>query len=368
VNILWLGKRFYTNKDALRERFGRMYCIPRRWQQMEQQIRLWLVDYHTRETIREFDAGMEVIATPLFCFESLRQLFRALVTRRVRCIVASGDCYLGLLGWLLARLSGAIFVFDVYDKYDEFSSYRQPPGLDLFSFLLRRADRLMFASRELATKLGPKSCVPFCVVPNGVDSTLFFPRETRASRRTLGLPEDVRFVGYFGSMEPDRGVADLMDAVGRLRASGLSVEVLLAGKALPDLPLDIVGIRYLGMVPHAQIPFLLSACDVVVVPYRLSPFMDMGASCKIAEYLACRRPMVVTSTPNFVANFPVQVAMMGQALCQASDPNDMARALAYQLEACVIPPPAENMTWDAIADDVLRWIHGGDGNRAVEDI
>ncbi len=119
------------------------------------------------------------------------------------------------------------------------------------------------------------------------------------------------------------------------------------------------------MVPHKQMPGLLSACDVVVVPYRLSPIMNMGASCKIAEYLACRRPLVATITPNFLDNFPMQAAMMGQSLCQASDPDDMARALAYQFEARVIPPLAENMTWETIADDTLRWLQEDDVNRVT---
>jgi glycosyltransferase involved in cell wall biosynthesis len=356
VKILWLGKRFYTNKDALREHFGRMYRIPVRWQQTRQRVRLWLVDYHTRETVSEVDAGMEIVAAPVFGFESIRQVLSTLVTSRPRCVVASGDCYLGLLGWTLARMSGAVFVFDVYDKYDEFDGYRKVCGFDLFAFLLRRADRLTFASRGLAKQIGAELSVPVRVVANGVDSTVFGPRDMRASRCDLGLPDDILFIGYFGGMEPDRGVADLIDAIGRMRAIGIVVELLLAGKAVPDLSLDAPWIRYLGMVPHKQMPTLLCACDVVVVPYRLSPFMDMGASCKIAEYLACRRPLVATATPNFLNNFPAQAAMMGDALCQPSDPDDMARALAYQLKMHAIPPAADDMTWDVIADGALQWI------------
>lgn len=360
MNILWLGKRFYTNKDALREQFGRMYRIPLRFQQKGERVRLWLVDYHTRETIRQDDAGMEIATAPLLHFESLRQVWRALVTRRARYIIASGDCYLGLLGWLLARLSGALFVFDVYDKYDEFAGYHRYRRFDLFAFLLKRADRLMFASQGLALKVAVDSQAPFRVVPNGVDTTLFSPRDMLACRRELGLPEGARFIGYFGSMEADRGVADLMEAVSRLRDTGVHVELLLAGNAAPDLSFDAAWIRYLGMMPHKLVPVLLNACDVVVVPYRLSPLMDMGASCKIAEYLACGRPLVTTTTPNFLANFPAQAGMMGQALCLSSNPGDMARALAHQLEARTILPSAENMTWETIADGTLRWLQGND--------
>ena len=356
MNILWLGKRFYTNKDTLSEHFGRMYQLPQQWQQAGQQVRLWLVDYHTRESIRGNDGGMVVATTPLFSLEFMRQVFYTLITKRAHYIIASGDCYLGLLGWILARLSGAIFVFDVYDKYDVFSGYRRLGSFDLFVFLLKRADRLMFASKKLAETLSKKLHAPHFVVPNGVDSALFGPRSMQACRQELGLREDILFVGYFGGMEWEHGVADLIDAVACLRAKGQAVELLLAGRAVPELPLDAPGIRYLGMVPHTKIPLLMNACDVLVVPYRHGPFIDMAASCKIAEYLACRRPLVSTDTPNLSANFPTQAGMMGPALCRVSDPNDMARALAYQLKTHMVLPMPERITWDAIADDTLRWL------------
>ena len=356
MEILWLGKRFYTNKDALSEHFGRMYQLPQKWQRSGQSVRLWLIDYHSRKSIHENDDGMLVASTPLLSLEFVRQLLHTLVTKRAHYIIASGDCYIGLLGWILARLSGAAFVFDVYDKYDEFAGYRRLGGFDPFKFLLKHADRLMFASRRLAKAFTTKLCAPIRVVPNGVDSVLFAPRDMRVCRRELGLPDDVLFVGYFGGMEAERGVADLIDAVTRLRAHGQVVELLLAGKAVPELPLDITGVRYYGMVPHAQIPLLINACDVVVVPYRHGPFIDMAASVKIAEYLACQRPLVVTDTPNYSDNFPAQAAMMGQALCRAADPDDMARALVYQLETHMILSVPERIGWESIAEDALYWL------------
>ena len=34
-NILFLGKRFYTNKDALQERFGRIFHLPMEWARLD---------------------------------------------------------------------------------------------------------------------------------------------------------------------------------------------------------------------------------------------------------------------------------------------------------------------------------------------
>ena len=81
--------------------------------------------------------------------------------------------------------------------------------------------------------------------------------------------------------------------------------------------------------------------------------MDMGASCKIAEYLLCERPLVATDTPNFVGNFPTQAAELGSALCKSGDPADLARALSFQFEQGHIATPPIELTWQAIAASVL---------------
>lgn len=359
MKILWLGKRFYTNKDALSEHYGRMYQLPRKWQEAGVQVRLWLIDYHTRETLYTQDGDMLVASAPMVSFGTLHQLFRALITNRANYIVASGDCYIGMIGWILARLSGASFIFDIYDKYDVFAGYHRIGWFDPFGFLLKHADRLLFASRRLADTLRPRMRAPYQIVLNGVDLDVFKSMEMLACRRELGLSEDAIIIGYFGAMEPERGLADLIAAVALLRSQGKSVELLLAGKASPEIQLDSPEIHYLGMVPNRQVPLLLNACDILVIPYRHGPFIDMAASCKITEYLACRRPLVVTDTPNFMENYPQQAAMLGQALCRVSDPEDMARAFAYQFDARKILPLPENVSWDAIAANTLSWLRSG---------
>jgi len=52
-SVLFIGKRFYTNRDALTERYGRIYQLPHLWAEDGVSTRLWLVDYKTRETRRQ---------------------------------------------------------------------------------------------------------------------------------------------------------------------------------------------------------------------------------------------------------------------------------------------------------------------------
>jgi len=156
-------------------------------------------------------------------------------------------------------------------------------------------------------------------------------------------------------MELDRGVGDLIAAIQLLREKKEDVRLLLCGKEHPSTPLSHDWIIYRGMVAHVEMPLYLNASNVLAIPYRASTFMDMGASCKIAEYLMCERPIVSTRTPNFVANFPLQAEELGLGLCDAENIPDLARAIDLQLHApklLTVP----RMGWPEIAARALNAI------------
>jgi glycosyltransferase involved in cell wall biosynthesis len=352
VSVLFIGKRYYTNRDALAERYGRIYQLPWNWANAGVRTRLWLIDYHGREQARLADGPLDVQSTPIFSRSALRRAWAELMSSAraaaPRTVVASGDCYIGLLAYRIARRVGATFVFDVYDKYDEFAGYRRFGGFDLFSFLLDKSDTRLFASRALMHDLGRQHSSNW-LVPNGVDTARFRPVDLHAARRTTALPEDALLIGYFGGMEPDRGVEDLIAAVRRLRNASSRIELLLGGKPPAGLDLGGPGLRFVGNVPFERMPEMLASCDLLAVPYRRSAFMDAGASNKIAEAIACRRPIVATRTPNLMANFPAQAAHLGELLAEPGDPVDLERAIGAQLAERRLVDMPDGMTWTDIS-------------------
>ncbi len=96
--ILFLGKRFYTNKDALEERFGRIFHLPREWAKAGHSVFLWLIDYHSRKPERRLLDGMEIASTPFLSAAMLKSALGVVMRVRPKVVVASGDCYIGLLG------------------------------------------------------------------------------------------------------------------------------------------------------------------------------------------------------------------------------------------------------------------------------
>lgn len=350
MRILFLAKRRYTNQDVLSERFGRVYHLPREWRALGHEARLELIDYRSLRSDARPDPGLPLRSHPFLSPLTAVRLLALARRWRPDAVVAGGDCVLGLIGRRLARAAGAPLAWDVYDDYRTFSGYRLFLGWDAWGHLMARADLVLYASRALAEAHAGDG--PAALVANAVDPERFAPMPTERARAELGLdPGGVQWIGYFGSMEPDRGVADLVAAVGRLREGGGDVRLLVCGRRHPSTALDRPWIDYRGTVPHTRMPLFVNACDVVAVPYRRSAMMDRGASCKIAEYLACRRPVAATRTPNLLANFPRQAEALGAALAEPGDAEGLARAIRHQLRHGVVAPVPEGMTWAEVARD-----------------
>lgn len=351
MKVVWLSKRHYTHKDALVERFGRVYQLPLEWSRSTT-IRLELLDYYSRKSMEAADGALGISSTPVRSPIAVRKMIRRIFEFRPDVIVVSGDCFIGLLSLWLARRTNARLVFDIYDDYRKFGAYRAFLGWNAYGHLLRRADLVLYASQALAKKHDEGT--RWHLVPNGVDPDLFRPQSTIAARTRVGLAVDgTRWVGYFGGMEPERGSDDLIAAVGLLHARDPSVRLVLCGKRVPGQALDKPWVDYRGSVEHTRIPDFINACDVVALPYRHGPMIDMASSCKIAEYLFCERPLVATGTPNLVSNFPMQAQELGPALCTPGDPADLARAIDYQLKVHRIVSRPEQHTWADISQDTL---------------
>lgn len=347
MRLLFIGKRFNTNRDALLEKFGRNYQFPLHLAQRHS-VTLWLVDYHSKTTIQCSEGPLTITSTPVKNLAVFKHYLLGTYknAQPIDIVIASGDCYIALMAQRIAKKLQAKFIFDVYDKYDEFGGYIKPLGFDLFGHLLKTADMRLFASHTLLHSLGqPKHDA---ILSNGLDANHFRPIDKAKARHKLQLPADATYVGYFGSMEPDRGVQDLIAAVQILREQGQRIELLLGGKAHNSLQLDQPGIRYLGNVPFADVPYALAASDVLAIPYRRSPFMDAGASNKIAEAMACQRPIVATRSPNLTANFPQQAQILEPYLAEPSQPSSLATALAQQLLDKKLVAAPQNIYWSGI--------------------
>jgi len=164
----------------------------------------------------------------------------------------------------------------------------------------RRADAAILVSEHLKEYLSQSA--PVHIVPSGLDLDLFRCIPQEEACRHLGLSPDRRRVLFVGDPGDPRKRYDLarqsVDLVNRTMPAEL-----------------VIGWR----VPHAEMPFYMSACDALVFTSRAE-----GSPNAVKEVLACDLPVVSVA----VADVPLRLqGIPGCEVCADDSPETIAAAL-----------------------------------------
>jgi glycosyltransferase involved in cell wall biosynthesis len=173
----------------------------------------------------------------------------------------------------------------------------------------KRADALICVSQFTADRLlahtSPKQDIH--VIPHGVDTMRFCPTESltqsqlvddQAALERLGLDAG-QYVLYVGTLEPRKGVAQLIGAFDRVAARHPDVKLVLAGKRgwgldVIDCALDVAKHRdrivELGFVADDDVAVLYRGARVVTYPSE-----EEGFGLPALEAIACGAPLITTS-------------------------------------------------------------------------
>ena len=200
------------------------------------------------------------------------------------------------------------------------------------SWLARESDALIACSASMAEEIsdlfGP-GLAPISVIPNGIDASRwpFAPR-----RRHDGPPQLL----YFGRLEYEKGVHDLIAALPRIRRGHPGTTLTIAGEGTQQDWLTEVArknkvlkaVRFAGHTNHAELLDLLHRADVAVLPSHYEPFGIVAL-----EAIAAGAPLVTTN-----------VGGLGEAVIDGQTglscpPRDVA-ALATAVRAALDDPVA----------------------------
>ncbi|MEI6916617.1 MAG: glycosyltransferase [Armatimonadota bacterium] len=172
-----------------------------------------------------------------------------------------------------------------------------PPPFETFrTYTLRNADFVVGRSAEAAEIVHRKGYKgPSAVVPNAVDTDLFYPMDKDKCRMELGFQGFV--VGYVGRLVEEKGLSDLVEAVA---VCGDDVRLVMVGagpyrddlqKQATDLGCG-ARVTLLDARPLTELPRLMNAFDALALPSRTTATWKEQYGRVIIEAQACGTPVI----------------------------------------------------------------------------
>ncbi len=174
------------------------------------------------------------------------------------------------------------------------------------------------------------------IVPNGVDTTLFFPMGNKgALRRELGLKEDDNMMLFVGSLEKNRTYKrpDMLIRILRDLNKKLNIYLVIVGageisRELKTLT-NTLGLEdrvcFAGRVDDLDLPKYYSAADVFVLPSNKTKEEAFGIV--FLESMACGTPVVGSDIPGVR-----EVIGEGGLVFKPGDEKDLIRSILCLLE------------------------------------
>jgi len=166
--------------------------------------------------------------------------------------------------------------------------------MPFITWALKNADLVHSVSSHIANvaqKIGAKKIM---IVPNGVDTHIFYPQDRNQMRRKLGYRIDEKIVVSSSRLTPKNGLGYLIRAVGKVPRLKLiiigdgeqkkSLQTLISRLNLADR------VFLLGHLEHSKLPGYLNMADIFC-----RPSINEGFGISFIESMACKIPTIGTN-------------------------------------------------------------------------
>ena len=240
----------------------------------------------------------------------------------------------------------------------------------MIAFALRRARTVFSVAYHLQEKIVTLGIEGqhICVVPNGVNHEVFYPRDQNAARARLGLPPQKKIALFVGNLVDVKGLPYLIEAAALSTKVRKDLLFLIVGEgphkqALHRLIVEHQlqeHVRLLGSKSHQEIPSWMSSCDLLCLPS-----LSEGCPNVVIEALASGRPVAGTE----VGDIPRLLRMPAGGYTVA--PGDskalaegIAKVLAQAWDPDVLSRSVQALTWEKTASEICARVSAEfDGSR-----
>lgn len=193
---------------------------------------------------------------------------------------------------------------------------------------------------------GEANCKTFV---NGVDLSVFYPRDKKKMRKLYHIPEEAFVVSFVGQFSERKGILRLLEAINCLE----NVYLVSAGKG-PQKP-EGERVLFCRSIASEEVPSLLCTSDIFVLPT-----LNEGCPNVILEAMACGVPIVTSDRP-FVYDIldktsavlvnPNDIQEIANAIDQLQKNKDFREKLSARSLSIV-----QQFTIQERASKIIKWI------------
>jgi teichuronic acid biosynthesis glycosyltransferase TuaC len=216
------------------------------------------------------------------------------------------------------------------------------------------ATRITAVSSALAQAVRNIADRTIDVIFNGADERVFYARDRDACRERLGLPQDRPVIAYVGNLFRNKGIFDLIDAIGGMRQ--LNPVLVLAGEGMHGGQAETsardagIDARFTGRLDPEGVAALFGACDVATLPS-----FNEGLPNVVCEAMLSARAVVATTVggiPEIIRNGesgllvpPHQPGQLREALTRVLQDGNFRHGCENNARRFA----AANLTWNVSA-------------------
>jgi len=252
---------------------------------------------------------------------------------------------------------------------------RAPRLQPAFRALLRGADGVVAINEHMRALFGGalKRGGEMRLIPSGVDTDLFHPRERGATRARLGIESDACAIVFVGSLIPRKGVDVAIAALARA-AVPATTRLLLVGEGSERAALEAQArdlgiaarVHFLGQRSLAEVAETMAAADAFVLPshYEGRPNVVLEAQASglavIASDIPGCRDLIAAGETGLLAPAG-DAGALADAFAQVADDAALRRRLGANALAAIRDG---GLTWDSCAERYAEFYHDLIGARS----
>ena len=186
---------------------------------------------------------LRTLLAPLHFIRAAITIFKLVHSEKIDLIRANDPFWMGLLGLVVAKMSGRPLCVSIHAHYDK--CQQLTGGAETYTFFgmqwpARLVCRLVFSSadmilpiRESIARWAVSNGASFeriRIIPHGVDTKAFEAGENRDIRSLFNIPADSQIISFVGRLSPENYLVDILKMARRLAAHRDDFCLVIAGE------------------------------------------------------------------------------------------------------------------------------------------